>query len=54
VFRRHELTDAPLPTSQEEVNLFKSETSRFWRGWIDAVSSRITRGENYCSEARSP
>jgi len=28
-------TDAPLPTTQEEVNLFKSETSRFWRGWID-------------------
>ena len=28
-------TDAPLPTTQEEVDLFKSETSRFWRGWID-------------------
>jgi len=28
-------TDAPLPTTQEEVNLYKSETSRFWRGWID-------------------
>ena len=27
--------DAPLPTTQEEVNLYKSETSRFWRGWID-------------------
>jgi GH15 family glucan-1,4-alpha-glucosidase len=31
-------TDAPLPTTQEEVNLFKSETSRFWRGWIDGGS----------------
>ena len=27
--------DVPLPTSQEEVDLYKSETSRFWRGWID-------------------
>jgi len=27
--------DTPLPSTQEEVDLYKSETSRFWRGWID-------------------
>ena len=27
--------DTPLPSTQDEINLYKSETSRFWRGWID-------------------
>lgn len=29
-------TDAPLPSNQEEVDTFRRETSRFWRGWIDS------------------
>ncbi len=28
-------TDSALPSTQEEVNQYKNETSRFWRGWID-------------------
>jgi len=28
-------TDQAQPETQEEVDLFQTETSRFWRGWID-------------------
>ena len=28
-------TDTPLPTNQDEVEQYRTETSRFWRGWID-------------------
>jgi GH15 family glucan-1,4-alpha-glucosidase len=28
-------TDTPLPSTQVEVDQYKDETSRFWRGWID-------------------
>ncbi len=28
-------TDTPLPSTQVEVNQYKDETSRFWRGWVD-------------------
>jgi GH15 family glucan-1,4-alpha-glucosidase len=27
--------DSELPSTQEEVDLYRTETSRFWRGWID-------------------
>jgi len=47
-------TDAPLPTSQEEVNLFKSETSRFWRGWIDGGQFRITRARTTAAKRAHP
>ncbi|HUX03960.1 MAG TPA: glycoside hydrolase family 15 protein [Acidimicrobiales bacterium] len=29
-------TDAPPPASQGEVEAYRAETSRFWRGWIDS------------------
>ena len=28
-------TDAPVPASQAEVDSYRAETNRFWRGWID-------------------